>query len=37
MVERDINKRWENGIDHHPKSEELFKAIAKIDFEYCDD
>ena len=36
-VERDINKRWEQGIDHHPKSEELMKALAKIDFEMCDD
>ena len=32
-VETDINKRWENNIPHHPKSEELFKAIAKIDYE----
>jgi hypothetical protein len=37
MVERDINKRWENGIDHHPKSVELYEAIAKIDFELCND
>ncbi len=36
-VERDINKRWEEGTKHHPKSEELFKAISKIDFELCDD
>ena len=33
MVERDLNKRWENGVAHHPKSEELYKAIEKIDFE----
>jgi len=33
MVELDINKRWENGTPHHPKSEELFKALARIDFE----
>lgn len=37
MVERDINKRWEQGIDHHPKSEELMKALMKIDLELCDD
>jgi hypothetical protein len=30
-IERDINKRWEQGIDHHPKSLELFKALAEID------
>lgn len=36
-VERDINKRWEQGIDHHPKSIELFKAIEKIDFEFGGD
>ena len=33
----DINKRWEEGIDHHPKSIELFKSIAEIDFEFCND
>lgn len=37
MVERDINKRWENGTGHHPKSEALFKALAKIDHETCGD
>ena len=37
LVERDINKRWEQGTDHHPKSKELFAALAKIDFKYCDD
>lgn len=37
MVERDINKRWEQGIDHHPKSEELMKALMKIDIELCND
>jgi len=36
-VEYDINKRWENGTDHHPKSEELFKRIADIDFKHCND
>lgn len=30
-VERDINKRWEEGTDHHPKSIELFKALEHID------
>ena len=31
-VEYDINKRWENGTDHHPKSMVLFKHIADLDF-----
>lgn len=37
MVERDINKRWEEGIEHHSKSIELFKILAYIDFKYCGD
>ena len=37
MVETDINKRWEQGIDHHPKAEELVRAIASLDFEYGND
>lgn len=37
MVEKDINKRWEKGIPHHPKSVDLLKSLAKIDFNYCDD
>ena len=36
-VERDINKRWEEGIDHHPKSEHLMAALMKIDYELCND
>jgi hypothetical protein len=36
-VETDINKRWESGTDHHPKSVELFNAISKIDCDHCDD
>lgn len=30
-VNVDINDRWENGIDHHPKSYELFKALQAAD------
>lgn len=30
-------ERWEQGIDHDPRSEEIYKAIAKIDFEECSD
>ena len=26
-------QRWEDGIDHDPRSVELYKAIAKIDYE----
>lgn len=37
MVETDVNKRWEEGTPHHPKSLELFKVIAEIDFKYCGD
>lgn len=33
IVERDIDKRWEQNIDHHPKSKEMFKALEKIDFD----
>jgi len=36
-VETDINKRWESGAEHHPKSVELFKALSKIDYDHCDD
>lgn len=32
-----INQRWEKGIPHNPQSVAIFKAIAKIDFEECDD
>ena len=37
MVEYDINKRWEEGEDHHPDSKALFKRIADIDFKHCSD
>lgn len=33
-VERDINKRWEQGLDHHSKSISLFKALEKVDLNY---
>lgn len=36
-VERNITKRWEQGIAHHPKSEELFKRLAIIDWQYGGD
>ena len=37
QVETNINVRWETGMPHHPKSIELMNALAKIDFEHCDD
>ena len=37
MVEKDINKRWEEGTEHHSKSEELMEALMEIDLKYCDD
>lgn len=33
----DINIRWENGTPHHPKSEELFKIIEDLDWEFGGD
>lgn len=28
----DLNARWENGDEHHPKAKELAKLIAAIDY-----
>lgn len=36
-VETDINKRWEEGIDHHPKSIKLMEHLMIIDFDLCND
>jgi hypothetical protein len=36
-VDTDINKRWENGVDHHPRSEELMAHLKSIDFYICGD
>ena len=36
-VEYDVNKRWESGTSHHPKSLVLFKRIAEIDFLWTGD
>ncbi len=27
-----INERWENGVPHDPRSEEIYKGIADLDF-----
>jgi len=32
VVEEDLGKRWEQGMDHHKKSKELYKEIAALDF-----
>lgn len=37
MIEYDLNKRWEQGTKHHPKSIALYKRIAKYDFELNSD
>jgi hypothetical protein len=36
-IETDIGKRWEEGIPHHPKAEELSRIIGELDFLYADD
>jgi len=28
-----LSERWEQGIDHDPRSVDLFKHIARVDFE----
>lgn len=36
-VETDINKRWAQGLAHHPKSVELFRSLEKIDLAHGND
>lgn len=31
-----IDQRWEQGIEHDPRSEALFKSIRKIDYKNGD-
>jgi len=31
MIERDLNKRWEQGIPHHPKSLAIMETIQQLD------
>lgn len=31
-IETDINKRWEEGMDHHPESIKTIKALGELDF-----
>ena len=37
MTNPTLEERWEQGIDHDPRSEKLVRAMAKIDFEQCQD
>ena len=36
-VETNINKRWEKGVEHHPKSINIYEAIALLDFKHGND
>jgi hypothetical protein len=36
-VEHDIGVRWEKGTKHHPKSVELMKFVADLDFALVND
>ena len=34
-INTDITSRWENGIEHHPKSYEIVKNLQRIDWMFC--
>ncbi len=36
-VETNINKRWEQGLNHHPKSIQMMEAMMDIDFRFGND
>lgn len=36
-IETDPNKRWEQGIPHHPKAKEVFKDIRISDWAFGND
>lgn len=36
-VETDLNKRWEQGVEHHHKSEEVFAILEEADWKYGGD
>jgi len=36
-IETDIQKRFEKETPHHPRSEELYRAIANLDRKYGND
>lgn len=31
-IQTDINKRWEDGVAHHPESIKTIKALGELDF-----
>ena len=33
----DVNRRWEEGIDHHPNSLKLMEHLIELDFAYLND
>ena len=35
-IETDIVKRWEQGIPHHPLSEETGSFLESVDWLFCD-
>ena len=37
IIETNITKRWEQGMDHHPESIKIYKIIAKMDWDYGND
>lgn len=36
-IEADVAKRWENGIEHHPEAERIFKLIKESDWAFGND
>ena len=30
MIERDVNKRWEQGIEHHPKTRYMMAVMQYV-------
>ena len=36
-IETDINFRWENGLEHHSRSEELAHLIGDLDWLFTND
>jgi hypothetical protein len=36
-INLDVNNRWESGIPHHPKSEDLMDHMMVLDMAYMDD
>jgi hypothetical protein len=34
---KSMDQRWEDGDGHHPKSREIYEAIAKVSMEHAND